>query len=352
LVFSAIKLSYFYVERLIFYYHDAVRVYQYILHTLKTAAMKIIITDGYTLNPGDLSWKAFEKAGVVEYYDRTLPFETIARTFGADIIITNKTIIDADTISAASHLKMIAVTATGYNNIDTEAAKKKGIVVCNVPGYGTHSVAQHTFALILELSNHVGIHAYSVQEGKWSTARDWCYTLQPLTELCNKTIGIIGMGKIGKQVAAIAHAFGMQVIYHGGKAGAAYCKEVSMYDVFIQSDFVTLHCPLTATNKAFVNKELLGLMKPASFLINTARGALINEKELSQVLYQNKIAGAALDVLSTEPPEKNNPLIGLPNCIITPHNAWMSKEARQRIMDITGANIDAFLKGTPQNTVG
>lgn len=313
--------------------------------------MKIIITDGYTLNPGDLSWKAFEKAGEVEYHDRTQPFETIARTFGADIIITNKTMIDADSITAASHLKMIAVTATGYNNVDVEAAKKKGVVVCNVPGYGTHSVAQHTFALILELSNHVGINAFSVQEGKWNAAKDWCYTLKPLAELKDKTIGIIGMGKIGKQVAAIANAFGMQVIYHGGKADAAYCREVSLYDVFIQGDFVSLHCPLTATNKAFVNKELLGLMKPASFLINTARGALINEKELSQVLYQNKIAGAALDVLGNEPPEKNNPLTGLPNCIITPHNAWMSREARQRIMDITIANIHAFLKGKPQNVV-
>lgn len=314
--------------------------------------MKIIITDGYTLNPGDLNWEAFEKAGEVEYYDRTLPFETIAKTFGADIIITNKTIIDADIITAASHLKMIAVTATGYNNVDVDAAKKKGVVVCNVPGYGTHSVAQHSFALILELSNHAGMNAFSVQEGKWGDAKDWCYTLKPVVELKDKTIGIIGMGKIGRQVAAIADAFGMQVIYHGGKSDGEYCKEVSLYDVFIQSDFVSLHCPLTATNKAFVNKELLGLMKPTSFLINTARGALINEKELSQVLYQNKIAGAALDVLSIEPPEKNNPLIGLPNCIVTPHNAWISKEARQRIMDITSANVAAFLKGKPQNVVG
>ena len=314
--------------------------------------MKIIITDGYTLNPGDLNWEAFETTGDVEYHDRTLPVETIAKTFGADIIVTNKTIIDADIMAAASHLQMIAVTATGYNNVDTAAAKKKGIVVCNVPGYGTHSVAQHTFALLFELTNNAGINAASVANGEWQKAKDWCYSSKPIIELKDKTIGIIGMGKIGKQVASIANAFGMQVVYYGGNAAESHCKKVSLYDVFIQSDFVSLHCPLTTTNAAFVNKELLGLMKPSSFLINTARGALINEKELSQVLYQNKIAGAALDVLSTEPPEKNNPLIGLSNCIITPHNAWMSREARQRIMDITLENIKAFLKSKPQNVVG
>ena len=313
--------------------------------------MKIVITDGYTLNPGDLAWNAFEKEGEVECYDRTQTPETIARTFNADIIVVNKTIIDADVIAAASHLKMIAVTATGYNNVDVAAAKKKGIVVCNVPGYGTHSVAQHTFALLLELTNNAGINAASVSKGEWFAAKDWCYCMKPIVELKDKTIGIIGMGKIGKQVAAIANAFGMQVIYYGGNTDTAYCKKVSLYDVFIQSDFVSLHCPLTNTNKEFINKELLGLMKPTSFLINTARGALINEKELSQVLYQSKIAGAALDVLSTEPPEKNNPLIGLSNCIITPHNAWMSKEARQRIMNIALENIKAFVMGKPQNVV-
>lgn len=313
--------------------------------------MKIIITDGYTLNPGDLSWADFEKLADVEYYDRTSSIETVARTFSADIIITNKTIIDEDVINAASHLKMIAVTATGYNNVDTNAAKNNGIIVCNVPGYGTHSVAQHTFALILELANNVGINAVSVSKGGWQTAEDWCYSVKPIVELAGKTIGIIGMGKIGKQVAAIAHAFGMHVLYHGGNSSEVYCKKVSLYEVFVQSDIVSLHCPLITANKEFVNRELLGLMKPTSYLINTARGALITEKDLYQVLYQHKIAGAALDVLSTEPPEKNNPLIGLPNCIITPHNAWISKEARQRVLDITLQNITTFLKGKPQNVV-
>lgn len=313
--------------------------------------MKIIITDGYTLNPGDLTWRALEDFGDVEYYDRTSPVETIARTFGADIIVTNKTIINADVIGAASHLKLIAVTATGYNNIDIAAATKKGVIVCNVPGYGTQSVAQHTFALILELTNRAGTNAASVANGEWQTAKDWCYSVKPVIELSGKTLGIIGMGKIGRQVATIAHAFGMNILYYGGRTNDVYCKETGLYDVFIQSDFVSLHCPLTSENREFVNKELLGLMKPSAYLLNTARGLLINEKDLSQVLYQNKIAGAALDVLSVEPPEKDNPLIGLPNCIITPHNAWLSREARQRIMDITCQNIQAFIKGKPQNVV-
>jgi glycerate dehydrogenase len=313
--------------------------------------MKIIITDGYTLNPGDLSWKDIERAGVIEYNDRMASIETIAKTFSADIIIANKTIINEDVINAASHLKMIAVTATGYNNIDIAAAENKGIVVCNVPGYGTQSVAQHTFALILELTNNVGIHAASVANGEWQAPKDWCYSIKPMMELAGKTIGIVGMGKIGNQVAAIAHAFGMKVIYYGGSSNEAFCKKVSLYDVFMQADVVSLHCHLTASNKAFINKELLSLMKPSAFLINTARGQLINEKDLSQVLYQNKIAGAALDVLTTEPPEKDNPLVHLHNCIITPHNAWMSRESRQRIMDMTFQNIHAFLNGKPQNVV-
>jgi glycerate dehydrogenase len=313
--------------------------------------MKIIITDGHTLNPGDLSWKDIEKAGVIEYNDRMASIETIAKTFSADIIIANKTIINEDVINAASHLKMIAVTATGYNNIDIAAAKNKGIVVCNVPGYGTKSVAQHTFALILELTNNAGIHAASVAKGEWQATKDWCYSIKPMMELAGKKIGIIGMGKIGNQVAAIANAFGMEVIYYGGSSNEAFCKKVSLYDVFMQADVVSLHCHLTANNGAFVNKELLSLMKPSAFLINTARGQLINEKDLSQVLYQNKIAGAAVDVLSNEPPEKDNPLVHLPNCIITPHNAWMSRESRQRIMDMTFQNIHAFINGKPQNVV-
>ena len=313
--------------------------------------MEIVITDGFTLNPGDLSWQGIEAVGSMQYYDRTSQVEVIDRCFNATIIVTNKTIINAAVINAATQLKMIAVTATGYNNVDITAAKKKGVLVCNVPGYGTSSVAQHTFSLLLQLTNHVGINAASVANGEWAVAKDWCYSYKPIIELKDKVLGIIGMGKIGSQVAAIAKAFGMQVIYFGGKEKVAAAKPVNQYELFMQSDVVSLHCPQTSDNHAFVNKEILELMKPSSFLINTARGTLINEKDLAQALQQHRIAGAALDVLSTEPPAKSNLLIGLPNCIITPHNAWMSFEARRRMLEIAVANIQAFIKATPQHVV-
>lgn len=313
--------------------------------------MEIVITDGFTLNPGDLSWQGIEALGSMQYYDRTNQVEVIDRCFNAAVIVTNKTIINAAVINTATQLKMIAVTATGYNNVDITAAKKKGVLVCNVPGYGTSSVAQHTFSLVLQLTNHVGINAASVANGEWAVAKDWCYSYKPIIELKDKILGIIGMGKIGGQVAAIAKAFGMQVIYFGGKEKVAAAKPVNLYELFMQSDVVSLHCPQTSDNHAFVNKEILELMKPSSFLINTARGTLINEKDLAQALQQHRIAGAALDVLSTEPPAKSNPLVGLPNCIITPHNAWMSFEARRRMLEITVANIQGFIKAKRQNVV-
>lgn len=313
--------------------------------------MEIVITDGFTLNPGDLSWQGIEALGSMQYYDRTNQVEVIDRCFNAAVIVTNKTIINAAVINTATQLKMIAVTATGYNNVDITAAKKKGVLVCNVPGYGTSSVAQHAFSLILQLTNHVGINAASVANGEWAVAKDWCYSRKPIIELKDKILGIIGMGKIGGQVAAIAKAFGMQVIYFGGKEKVAAAKPVNLYELFMQSDVVSLHCPQTSDNHAFVNKEILELMKPSSFLINTARGTLINEKDLAQALQQHRIAGAALDVLSTEPPAKSNPLVGLPNCIITPHNAWMSFEARRRMLEITVANIQGFIKAKRQNVV-
>ena len=313
--------------------------------------MEIVITDGFTLNPGDLSWQGIDAMGSVQYYDRTSPVEVIDRCYKAAIIVTNKTIINAAVINAATQLKIIAVTATGYNNVDIAAAKKKGVVVCNVPGYGTSSVAQHAFSLLLQLTNQVGINAASVANGEWAAAKDWCYSIKPIIELKGKVLGIIGMGKIGLQMAAIAKAFGMQVIYFGGKKIAGTYRQVNLYGLFMQSDVVSLHCPLTSDNHAFVNKEILELMKPTSYLINTARGALINEKDLAQALQQNRIAGAALDVLTVEPPAKSNPLIGLPNCIITPHNAWMSVEARRRILETTIENIQAFIIDKPQNVV-
>ena len=313
--------------------------------------MEIVITDGYTLNPGDLSWKQLNELGTVKYYDRSLALEMITKCYNADIIVTNKTPVGADVMDAASNLKLIAVTATGYNIIDTAAAAKRDIKIFNVPAYGTWSVAQHVFALLLHLTNHVSINATSVAAGEWQAAKDWCYSLQPVMELKDKVFGIVGFGKIGKQVAVIAQAFGMKIIYYGGKESLENIQPVSLYELFMKSDVVSLHCPLTKDNTGFVNRELLGLMKPGAYLINTARGQLINEKDLGLSLHQGRLAAAALDVLSTEPPEKNHPLIGLKNCIITPHTAWISLEARRRIMQVTVENIKAFQKGTPQNIV-
>ncbi|MEP7108870.1 MAG: D-2-hydroxyacid dehydrogenase [Ferruginibacter sp.] len=313
--------------------------------------VQIVITDGYTLNPGDLSWNAFDELGEVVYYDRTPVNEVLDRCRNASVIITNKTPVSSAVIDAATALKMVAVTATGYNIIDIAAAKRKNIPVCNVPAYGTHSVAQHAFALLLELTNHVGENGNSVQAGDWYRSPDWCYSKRPVMELKNKVIGIIGLGKIGMQMATIAMAFGMKVIYHRGKKKLKDAKEVRLHDLFLQADFISVHCPLTSENNAFINKELLELMKPTGFLINTSRGQLIAEKDLKEALQQHKMAGAALDVLSLEPPLPDHPLIGLPNCIITPHNAWISFEARSILLQTTLENVKAVLKGHPQNVV-
>jgi len=313
--------------------------------------VQIIITDGYTLNPGDLSWKDFESLGEVVYYDRTAVNDVLDRCRDAAVIITNKTPVTAAVIQECKALQLIAVTATGYNVVDIEAAKKRGIPVCNVPAYGTHSVAQHAFALLLELTNHVGVNAASVQAGDWQRSADWSYTKKPVMELKDKTIGIIGLGKIGTQMATIAMAFGMNVIYNRGKNKLKSATEVKLHELFMQADFISVHCPLTAENNAFINKELLELMKPTAYLINTSRGQLIAEQELAYALQKNKLAGAALDVLSAEPPPKDHPLIGLPNCIVTPHNAWISFEARSRVMHTTLENVKAALGGHPLNIV-
>jgi glycerate dehydrogenase len=313
--------------------------------------MKIVITDGYTLNPGDLSWQPFEELGDVFYYDRTAINDAIGRCHDADIIVCNKTIINQILLDTAHQLKMIAVTATGYNNIDLAVAKEKKITVCNVPEYGSLEVAQHTIALLLQLTNHTGINGTSVHNGGWQQHQDWCYSLQPILSLNNKTLGIVGMGKIGNQVARIAAAMGMQVIYFGGSSQTGIGTAVSRHHLFMQSDIVSLHCPLTKENAGFVNTELIELMKPGSFLINTARGGLVNEKDLAKALNQQRISAAALDVLATEPPPKDHPLIGLRNCLVTPHTAWLAKAARQRILNITVANITGFLQQQVINKV-
>ncbi|MBS1596956.1 MAG: D-2-hydroxyacid dehydrogenase [Bacteroidetes bacterium] len=313
--------------------------------------MKIVITDGYTLNPGDLSWKAFDALGEVMYYDRTPAALVAERCKEAEIIITNKTPINAATISAAIDLKAIAVTATGYNIVDSEAAKARNIPVCNVPVYGTDSVAQHAFALLLELTNQVGKNSESVRQGDWSASIDWCYTRSPIMELSKKIFGIIGYGRIGKQTGKIAEVFGMEVIYYNRSTQEGTPGSVTLETLFAESDCISIHCPLTPDNHGFINKKLFSLMKPTAFLINTSRGQLINEQDLAEALKSGQFAGAALDVLSVEPPPLNHPLIGLPECIITPHTAWISYEARQRLMQVTFENVVSIIKGTPRNVV-
>lgn len=314
--------------------------------------MKIIVTDGYTLNPGDLSWDRIGKFGELMIYDRTPLDEIIRRCTTADIVLTNKVPFSRDTLAALGSLRFISVTATGYNIIDTTAARERGIVVSNVPAYGTDSVAQHVFALLLELTNHVGRNAHAAAAGKWQQSADWCFTEAPLMELAGKTFGIVGFGHIGRQVARIARAFGMKVIYYSPSSKDTELGDAQGLEaLFAQSDVVSLHCPLTKSNLEFVNAALLQRMKPSALLINTARGQLIQEKDLAEALNTGIIAGAGLDVLSKEPPTDGNPLLTARNCIVTPHNAWISKEARERMLAITEANIEAFLNGTPINIV-
>ena len=313
---------------------------------------KIVVTDGYTLNPGDLSWDPIKLFGNLTVYDRTKPEEIVERCKDANIILTNKVPVTEANMAEMPQLKMIGVTATGYNIIDVQAAAKRKIVVCNVPAYGTASVAQHTFALLLELTNQVGKHAASVAAGEWVKAPDFSYQLTPITELAGKTLGIVGWGNIGQQTARIAQAFDMQVLYYNpSKKENAFAQQVPMHELFAKSDFISLHCPLKPDNMGFVNHELIQVMKPSAFIINTSRGPLINEQDLADALNSNRIAGAALDVLSTEPPSAQNPLLTAKNCLITPHIAWVSKEARQRVMDTTIANVEAFFQQKPVHKV-
>lgn len=314
--------------------------------------MKIVVTDGYTLNPGDLDWDKIQSLGELVVYDRTPPEFIAERCGNADIILTNKAPLTKDTLRQLTRLKLISVLATGYNVIDTVAAKEQGVVVCNVPAYGTASVAQHVFALLLELTNHVGRNARATADNKWQQSADWCFTEAPLMELNSKTMGIVGFGNIGQQTARIAKAFGMKVIYFNrSNKGSELGTPIDLETLFTQSDVVSLHCALHSGNNAFVNRNLLHKMKSSSIIVNTARGQLINEDDLADALNNNIIGGAALDVLSKEPPPENNPLLKAKNCIITPHTAWMSKEARKRIMDVTAENIRSFLANQPVNTV-
>lgn len=312
----------------------------------------IVVLDGYALNPGDLDWGPLHALGNVTIYDRTKESEVVSRAKDADIILTNKAIVKAASIAQLPKLQYIGVMATGYNIVDVKAATARQIKVTNVPAYGTAAVAQFTFALILECCNHVGQHADSVRAGDWSRSDDFSYRKTPLHELDGKILGIVGLGQIGQAVARIALAFGMRVIAHhkyperDKMEGVAF---VTLEDCFAQADIVTLHCPLNEQNRGFVNKALLHTMKRDAFLINTSRGPLIHEQDLADALNSERIAGAALDVLSVEPPVPDHPLVGAKNCLITPHIAWAAREARARLLHTAIENVRAFLSGQASN---
>ncbi len=318
--------------------------------------MKIVILDGYTENPGDLSWEGIANLGELTVYDRTPAELVVERIADAEIIFSNKTVISEDILSQCPNIKFIGVLATGYNVIDIEAAKRKGIIVSNIPAYGTDAVSQYTFALLLELCHHVGAHSDSVKRGEWASAKDFCYWNYPLIELVGKTLGIIGLGKIGRGTARIAQAFGMKVVAYNPRPIPkehiiGNTQQVDLEELFALSDVISLHCPLFPETMGMINKDTIHKMKDGVLIINNSRGPLIVEEDLRDALISGKVAGAAVDVVSTEPIQGDNPLLSAPNMIITPHIAWAPKEARQRLMDIAVDNLKAYLKGSPINVV-
>nr|WP_320023446.1 D-2-hydroxyacid dehydrogenase [uncultured Draconibacterium sp.] len=315
--------------------------------------MKIVVLDGYALNPGDLKWENLEALGELTVYDRTTPAQTLERAANAEIVYTNKVILNREIISKLPQLKFIGVLATGYNVVDITAANDAGVTVCNIPAYSTQSVAQLVFAHIMHFTNKVGLHAKSVSNGDWASSKDFAYWLSPQTELAGKTLGIIGFGQIGQAVARIALAFGMKVIFNNRskKTTALDALQVDLDTLLNTSDFISINCPLTNENQGLINKTSIAKMKPTAFLINTGRGPLINEQDLADALNNDKIAGAGLDVLSEEPALPENPLPKAKNCFITPHIAWATLEARQRLMQIATDNLKAFIDGNPINVV-
>ncbi|CAM4030893.1 D-2-hydroxyacid dehydrogenase [Cohnella lubricantis] len=345
--------------------------------------MRIVVLDGYVLNPGDLSWDSLEELGDVVVHGRTPADQIVERSQGAEILLTNKTPLRAETLAKLPDLKYIGVLATGYDVVDVEAAKRQGIIVTNVPAYGNESVAQFVFALLLELCSRVGLHSESVRQGDWSRSPEFSYWRTPLVELSGKTIGIVGLGRIGRRAAQLADAFGMKVIAAGrpgsaiassvsgtvdsgnyaepsapaGQSGIAsdndapFIRRVDLATLLRESDVVSLHCPLTADTEGMIGREALALMKPTAFLVNTARGKLIAEADLAAALNEGRIGGAALDVLSAEPPSSDNPLLTARNCMITPHIAWASLEARTRLLGIAVDNVARFLSGSSVNVV-
>ncbi|MCC7491869.1 MAG: D-2-hydroxyacid dehydrogenase [Fimbriimonadaceae bacterium] len=320
------------------------------------AGPRIVVLDGQTLNPGDCPWDDLAQLGDLAVYPRTAPADTVPRLAGARVAVTNKVAFDAATLAALPELRCIAVTATGYNIIDTAAAAARGVVVCNVPTYSTDSVAQFVMALLLDLALRVGHHDRLVQGGDWQRCPDFSFSAGPLVELAGLTLGVVGWGRIGKRVGELAHAFGMAVIAVDPSPDDPPSWEpfafVELDEVFALADVVSLHCPQRADNAGFVNAALLARMKPSAWLINTARGGLVNEADLAAALHHGTLAAAAVDVVSSEPIRPDNPLLSAPRCRITPHHAWASAAARQRLMAATVANVRAFLAGTPCNLVG
>ena len=317
--------------------------------------MKIVVLDGHTLNPGDNPWDDLARLGKLAVHERTPPAQVVARAEAAAIVLTNKTVLSAEVIAALPRLRFVAVLATGYNVVDVAAARRRGIAVSNVPEYGTNAVAQHTLALLLELCQRVGDHARAVAGGEWTRAPDFCFWLAPPIELTGLTIGIVGFGRIGQRVAALAHALGMRVIASSPRRcgvpdypGFAWR---STAELFAEADVISLHCPLTADNARFVDRALLALVRPTALLLNTARGGLIDEAALAAALAAGRLAGAAVDVLSTEPPHADNPLLGARHCVVTPHIGWASLPARRTLMATTVRNVRAFLAGRPINVV-
>ncbi len=318
--------------------------------------LRIVVLDGYTLNPGDNPWTELAQLGELVVHDRSAPEEVLERAAGAHIVITNKTVLDGKTLAALPDLRFISVLATGYNVVDTITAARLGVPVANVPEYGTDSVAQHTFALLFELTNQVGAHHRAVQEGAWQASPDFCFWHGRLVELRGLTMGIVGFGRIGRRVGEIAHVFGMNVLATRSTSqpeppGYQPFAWSGIEGIFAQADVVSLHCPLSGFNERFVDATLLRGMKRHAFLINTARGGLIDEAALAEALRAGRLAGAALDVISREPMPADHPLRNLPNCILTPHLAWATLAARKRMMATTVDNVRAFLAGEPIHIV-
>lgn len=317
--------------------------------------MKIVVLDGYTLNPGDLTWDGLKKLGDLTVYDRTAEDQISERIKGAKAVFTNKTPLTKETLAGALDLKYVGVLATGYNVVDIDAAKGLGITVTNIPTYGTKAVAQMATALLLEMCHHVGEHSEEVHKGRWTNNIDFCFWNHPLIELAGKTLGLIGFGRIGQSFAKIAEALGMTILaydeYPNKELESETTKYVDLDELLAQSDVISLHCPLLASTEGIISKESIAKMKDGVMIINTSRGPLIVEQDLADALNVGKVAGAALDVLSVEPPSKDNPLIKAKNCIITPHIAWAPTESRARLMDIAVDNLEKFIAGTPQNIV-